>query len=218
VSISKAARTAAVVTALAVFAACGGQADDKAGRAGRTRGESGLVEAGEPVRGGRIVYGLEAETAGGWCLPEAQLAISGIMVRWAIYDTLTALNSRSETVPYLAESVTPNDDYSVWTIELRRGVTFHDGTDLDAIVVKDNLDAFRGTYPARKPRLTIFQLKNIDTVTVKDAMTLEVATVTPVVVRRCQPGQLRPDQRPAYRQGPRRRPGRTRPGQASGDL
>jgi peptide/nickel transport system substrate-binding protein len=182
---SKAARTAAVVTALAVFGACGGgNADDQAGNAGKaelTTGESGLAEAGEPVRGGRIVYGLEAETAGGWCLPEAQLAISGIMVRWAIYDTLTALNSRSETVPYLASSVTPDGDYSVWTIRLRSGVTFHDGTALDAVVVKNNIDAFRGTYPARKPRLTIFQLKNIDTVTVKDDLTLEVATVTPWV-------------------------------------
>ena len=33
-----------------------------------------------PKPGGEITYGLEAETGGGWCLPDARLAISGIMV------------------------------------------------------------------------------------------------------------------------------------------
>src|SRR5687767_15785980 len=58
--------------------ACGndeGGEDRKGGNSSKE--ESGLDTAGDPVRGGRIVYGLEAETSGGWCLPEAQLAPSG---------------------------------------------------------------------------------------------------------------------------------------------
>ena len=82
--------------------------------------------------------------SGGFCLPEAQLAISGEMVVRAIYDTLTIPNSEGEYVPYLAESVTPNDDFTEWTIKLRDGVKFHDGIDADAEVVKNNLDAYRG--------------------------------------------------------------------------
>jgi peptide/nickel transport system substrate-binding protein len=179
---SLSARTTAAFVALAMLAACGEQTKDTAGKAEQTRsaeGESGLAEAGDPVRGGRLVYGLEAESSGGFCLPEAQLAISGVMVRWALYDTLAALNRDGEPVPNLAASIVPDDDRSVWTIELRDGVTFHDGTDLDATVVKNNLDAYRGTYPARKPLLTLFQLKNIATVTAKDDMTVEVTMVTP---------------------------------------
>src|SRR5690349_15528886 len=43
--------------------------------------ESGLDEAGEPERGGQLVYGLEAEVSDkGYCLPEAELAISGMQV------------------------------------------------------------------------------------------------------------------------------------------
>ena len=34
-------------------------------------------------------------------------------------------------MPYLAESVEPNADYTVWTIKVRSGVTFHDGTPLN---------------------------------------------------------------------------------------
>jgi ABC-type transport system substrate-binding protein len=42
--------------------------------------------------------------------------------------------------PYLAASVTPNATFDEWTIDLPSGVTFHDGTDLTADVVKQNFD------------------------------------------------------------------------------
>ena len=41
--------------------------------------------------------------------------------------------------PYLAESIEPNDDYTVWTIKVRPGVTFHDGEKLDAAAVVKSL-------------------------------------------------------------------------------
>ena len=34
--------------------------------------------------------------------------------------------------PALAESCTPNEDLTVWTCVLRQGVTFHDGSSMDA--------------------------------------------------------------------------------------
>jgi len=141
--------------------------------------ESGLKEAGSPIRGGRIVYGMEAETTGGWCLPEAELAPSGNLVRMALYDSLTAFNEKTEVKPYLAKSVVPDDTYSRWTIVLREGVKFHDGTLLDATVVKNNLDAYLGRYPARTPDLFPIVLANVDTVKVKDELTLEVTTKIP---------------------------------------
>ena len=144
-------------------------------------GESGLEEAGEPERGGTLVYGLEADSAGGYCLPEGQLAISGMMVVRAVYDTLTVPNADGGYSPYLAKAVTPNDDYTQWDIELREGIKFHDGTDLDATVVKNNLDAYRGAYPAREPLLFVFVLQNIDTVEVVDDLTVRVTTKMPWV-------------------------------------
>src|SRR5687767_10398973 len=131
------------VMAVILLAACGEDTDSGSGanrdRTQAEEGESGLTDAGTPVRGGRLVYALEAESSGGYCLPEAQLALSGQMVRWAIYDTLTVLNEEGEAVPSLAESITPNDTFDTWTIEVREGVTFHDGSELDATVVKNNI-------------------------------------------------------------------------------
>jgi peptide/nickel transport system substrate-binding protein len=176
---SFAVRTGGVLMAFALLVACGGDDAGKKPDARAEVGESGLAGAGLPVRGGRLVYGLEAESADGWCLPEAQLAISGLMVQWALYDPLTIVNEKSEAVPNLAETVEHSDDYKTWTITLREGVTFHDGSPLDAAVVKNNLDAYRGTYPARTPRLTIFQLKNIESVTVTGPLTVQVGAIVP---------------------------------------
>jgi len=42
--------------------------------------------------------------------------------------------------PRLATSWTPNDDATVWTLTLREGVVFHDGTPFDAEAVRFNLE------------------------------------------------------------------------------
>ena len=58
----------------------------------------------------------------------------------SIYDTLAAYNAEGEAVPYLAESIEPNEDATVWTVKLRAGIKFHDGTPLNAEAVKDTFD------------------------------------------------------------------------------
>ena len=169
------ARPALLVVGLAVVAlvaaSCGGGGSDG--------GSGTAADDGTPVSGGEVVYGLEAETLGGWCLPESTLAISGIMVTRAIYDTLTTPNADGEFVPYLAESLEHNDDFTQWTITVRDGVTFHDGTPLTAQVVKNNLDAFLGRYPARTPLLFPFVLKPIQSVEVVDDRTVSITTAQP---------------------------------------
>ena len=98
---------------------------------------------GSPVEGGSITYGIESETTGGWCLPDAQLAAGGTEVAQAIYDTLTVPNAKGGFVPYLAKSIDHNRDSTQWTITLRGGISFHDGEPLDAAAVVQNLDAYR---------------------------------------------------------------------------
>ncbi len=79
-----------------------------------------------------MTFALDAETTGGWCLPEAQLAIAGIQVARSIYDYLTVPDDKGGYVPFLADTVTPADNFTKWTIHLRSGIKFQDGTDLDA--------------------------------------------------------------------------------------
>lgn len=154
-------------------------------------GDDDDADAGAPQYGGRYVYGLEAETTNGWCLAEGQLAIAGIQVARSIYDTLTIPDGNGGFQPFLAESVTPNADYTEWTIRVRDDVVFHDGSPLTAEVVANNLAAFRGDYPGRAGLLFTFVLSDIidetagdgrvDGITVQDEMTLQVRTSRPWV-------------------------------------
>jgi peptide/nickel transport system substrate-binding protein len=82
----------------------------------------------QPVPGGSLVMGIEADTSSPWRPSEMLCAISCHQVIRNIYDTLTMPNDKGEAVPYLAESVTPNADFTEWRIKARAGVTFHDGT------------------------------------------------------------------------------------------
>ncbi len=130
--------------------------------------------------GSEISFGLEAENTN-YCLSRAQLAISGIQVVAAVYDTLTVPNAKGKAVPYLAKSVEPNADNTEWTITLRDGVTFHDGTPLDAAAVKANMDSWRGEpgAPNVGPLLP-FVFQNVTDVQVVDTLTVKVVLDTPV--------------------------------------
>ena len=77
----------------------------------------------------------------------------------AISDSLFAVTDEGETYPLLVESVDHNADYTEWTLHIREGITFHDGTPLDGAAVKFNIDANRAAP------LTAGALTPIDTVT-----------------------------------------------------
>lgn len=95
------------------------------------------------VPGGNLIVAVEGETSSPWRPSEMVCAISCHQVIRTIYDTLMLPNSDNGASPYLAESVTSNDDYTVWTIVGRSGVTFHDGTPFDGAAIVDNLERHR---------------------------------------------------------------------------
>lgn len=85
----------------------------------------------EPVTGGSIVVGLDSET-NSYAPGIFQGAQAGYNVAFTIYDPLVTQDAEGNYRPYLAEAVEPNDDFTEWTVTLRPGVRFHDGTTLDA--------------------------------------------------------------------------------------
>lgn len=148
-------------------AACGG--DDGGGDAGEGGGDGGTdteEEAqGEPRPGGKMVIGLEAESDG-FNPTTNRFAVSGITVANAVFDPLIAQSEEGDFVPYLAESMEPNEDHTVWTMTLREGVLFHDGTPLTSEAVKQNMDAHKASA------LTAPSLRMLDSVEIVDERTL----------------------------------------------
>lgn len=128
-----------------VAAACGGGDDSKAGSEKPTDKpairEGSEEDLGDPVAGGTLTVGLEAETDS--YLPgKGQFTNSSVTVAITFYDPLVVRTERGEIEPYLAESVTPNETFDVWTLKLRPGIKFHDGTDLNGAVLKKIFDEY----------------------------------------------------------------------------
>jgi ABC-type transport system substrate-binding protein len=130
--------------------------------------------AAGPRQGGDLVFATEAEInsfdprQGAW-------DSSGLLYAATVYDPLFTQAADGTVKPHLARSITPNADYTQWTIRLRPGITFHDGSPLDAATVKINLDG-----SARSP-LTGPYLFNVTGTRVIDAMTVLVTMNTPWV-------------------------------------
>lgn len=127
---------------------------------------------GKAGGGGVITYGVEGKTTQ-FCPYKTQAAISGIMIMQSMYDTITYPTNKGTVSPYLAKSVTPNADYSEWTIALRDGVKFHDGTPLDAAALKLNMDKWKEGI------LLQFVFSNMGQVDVVDPMTVKVTMKKP---------------------------------------
>lgn len=136
------ALAAALVALSAVAAACG---SSESGGGTAATVDEGLaptvtIEAeGDPVDGGELVYGLEAESEG-WNPTKTRWATSGTTVALTMFDPLAAFDDGGRVVPYLAEEITPNASFTEWTITLREGVRFHNGEPLTSAAVKASLE------------------------------------------------------------------------------
>ncbi|MBV6510216.1 MAG: hypothetical protein JJLCMIEE_03347 [Acidimicrobiales bacterium] len=176
----QARRALAVVLAAALLTAACSSGDSAGGDGGDGSGSGSEETDLEPQDGGEIVFGLTNLTEGGFCLPEAQFASSGIVAASAVYNGLIALNDKLEPTPYLAESFEPNETFDEWTIKVREGIEFHNGEVLDAELVKMNIDVYRGveSYPLI-PTLSSFVFQEITGVEVVDDLTVKVTTSRP---------------------------------------
>lgn len=142
-----------VLAGLAVMAAVAVGCGTSGQTGGRDRGEAstdtavrlnlGLVESDDaPQLGGKVVYGLNAET-NGWNPATNNWAPAGLQVMRTMFDTLTAFDAESQIQPFLAESMEHNADYTDWKFTLRPGVVLHNGKPVTADVVARNQNTMK---------------------------------------------------------------------------
>jgi peptide/nickel transport system substrate-binding protein len=144
-----------------VLAACGDTDDDDDGAAGPAAETPDVTQAaGGPVQtGGKLVYGLEAETTG-FDPTLDRWSIVGNMVAFAIFDPLSAYDADSQIQPYLAQAFESSDDFTEWTIRLRPDIEFHNGEPLDGEAVRAAMQGIKDST------LTGGAFRPIDTIAV----------------------------------------------------
>ncbi|TGO04276.1 TIGR04028 family ABC transporter substrate-binding protein [Serinibacter arcticus] len=131
----------AVVSATALLAACGSGGD--AGGSGTSDGSASGTEAaaGEPIEGGELLY-LEYQPYTTLYPPQSGFYPNGALIA-NITDRLVYQDPETlEFSPWIATDWTVNADATEYTFNLRDGVTFSDGSPLDAEVVAKNFDAY----------------------------------------------------------------------------
>jgi ABC-type transport system substrate-binding protein len=135
---------------------------------------AGAAPAVTPQRGGTLIVasGVDAVTLDAPLITDSPSAtVSEHMV-----ETLYKLTPEGRIVPMLATSHTVSADGRTWTIRLRQGVRFHDGTPFDAEAVKFNLD--RMLDPATRAAFR-FLISRVQQVAVVDASTVRLTTDAP---------------------------------------
>ena len=124
-----------------------------------------------PVRGGSITVAIVSEVAGLDPIVLGGSSSSGGIEGAAIYDTIIRYNP--ETKQYegrTAASLDPNADFTEWTLKLKPGVRFGDGTPYDADAVKFNLDRHTASTSRSGSRAAILEF--VQSITVVDPLTV----------------------------------------------
>lgn len=133
-----------VVLAAVLLGACSGTPTAEAppgtvAPAGDEHGRATLDE-GEPRYGGTLAVGVLADSDGYHPIRN-NWTTEGHLVGSAIFEPLMAYGPDGKLEPYLAESISHNDDLTTWQVKLRPGILFHDGTPLNAEAVRANLQS-----------------------------------------------------------------------------
>ena len=81
-----------------------------------------------------------------------------------IYQGLFGFDKDMNLIPLLAESYESNADATEFTIKLREGVRFHDGTDFNAAAVKVNLDRLRNPDNNLSRRSLVSMINEVEVV------------------------------------------------------
>lgn len=101
---------------------------------------AGMYEVGQaqPKRGGTIIDAMGTEPTN--LNPFKATREPEMWIVKLIFEPLFTINPKMEIEPLLVESWKASGDHRTWTIVLKKGIKFHDGTPLNAEAVKFSLE------------------------------------------------------------------------------
>lgn len=148
-----------------ILAAC---TDDSDVKEEATEGEEAAAQ-----EGGTLTLAIPSDAVS--MDPHGSNDVPSEQIRDTIYEPLLTQDENFEIVPVLAEEYEQVDD-TTWKFKLREGVTFHDGSEFNAEVVKANIERIQDVAKA-SPRS--FLLDMVTEVNVIDDYNIELVTEYP---------------------------------------
>ncbi len=145
----------------------GGAGGEATGLADLRDGMVNAVDApGDPRAGGVVNFGAYSEPTSLDPAKTIAAVTTGGIEMVNIYDSLMRYDAEQQAdVPQMAESLTPDDTFTTWTLTLRDGVTFSDGTPVDAAAVKASQERFGA---ANGPDAAVWNANVVDIATPDD--------------------------------------------------
>ena len=124
-------------------------------------------------QGGDVIVSINSDAVS--MDPHGSNDVPSNQMRTTLYEGLVKLDENMEIQPLLATEWEAVDD-TTWVFNLREGVTFHDGTEFNAEVVKANLDRVLDPNVASE---RAFLYEAVESVNVVDDYTVEIITSYP---------------------------------------
>ena len=135
---------------------------------------SGASLAEGPKQGGTLTVGLAQDPL--MVDPIRTGTFTERQFATPVYEALFDIAENGATVPFLAEKYTVSEDQKTYTITLKPGIKFHDGTPLNAEAVVANLERTRN--PENRCRC-LSTLEDITDVRAVDELTVEIELSRP---------------------------------------
>lgn len=163
-----------------MLVSCASSSGDNSGSASpSSSGAAGFVGApdvGERIDGGVLTFGSYSFPSSLDPTRTQASGSTGGTEMAAIYDTLVRSDSTNGSfVPQLAKTLSNNSDFTSYTVTLADGLTFSDGSPLDAEAVKWSIDRF----VAGKGDVSQTWLNIVDRIETPDATTVEFVLERP---------------------------------------
>jgi len=171
---------AAAAAAATLLAACSsgtssGSGSGSAAGSGSSSGSAAATAGGTPVKGGSITVGLE--TAPDSLDPNVASSADDSLVMRQIFDSLVEETTAHQFKPWLATSWTIAPNGLTYTFQLRKGVTFQDGTPFNAAAVQYNIE--RVLNPSTKSQFAASLLGTVTRAVVTGPYTVQLDLKTP---------------------------------------
>jgi peptide/nickel transport system substrate-binding protein len=173
----KRSRLVALLLVLAVGAAACGDDGGSDGNAGGPADTNGATTTLAPQPGGEIKFGTFSEAVSLDPVKMTGSGVTGAIELSAVYDTIVRYNPTTKQYePRTAESVTGNSDFTMWTLKLKPGIKFGDGTDYNAEAVIASIKRHQDPTNSTVSRGTSSIIKSM---TATDALTVSFTLTEP---------------------------------------